>query len=173
MFSADSLEMNTTRPQFFARIAGRKCRDRRIPLITLTSTQAHFYRVDTFASANEYAVNYYSIFKNQMLNLLSGVIRNDPTTYGGYVSTSGASPGVYQPTPVVDFTTFGQVKPALPDYMQPGVRRVDTPVNKTIRVFRLRQVRANYFGGNCLHARRPFRFARQRYDGCLTKTPFL
>src|SRR3981189_1695398 len=37
MFRADPLEMNTTRPQFFARIAGRKCRDRRIPLITLTS----------------------------------------------------------------------------------------------------------------------------------------
>jgi hypothetical protein len=106
-------------------------------LITLTSTQAHFYRVDTFADANEYAINFYSIFKDQMLNLLSGVIRNDPTTYGGYVPTSGVNSGLYQPTPVVDVTTYGQVKPTLPDYMMPGVRRVDTPVNKTIQYYAL------------------------------------
>jgi hypothetical protein len=112
-------------------------------LITLTSTEAHFYRVDTFADANEYAVNFYSIFKDQMLNLLSGVIRNDPTTYGGYVPASGVNAGQYQPTPVVDLTTFGQVKPPLPDYMQPGVRRVDTPVNKTIQYYALGLTLAN------------------------------
>jgi hypothetical protein len=72
-----------------------------------------------------------------MLNLLSGVIRNDPTTYGGYVPTTGVNSGTYQPTPVVDLTTYGQVKPALPDYMQPGVKRVDTPVNKTIQYYAL------------------------------------
>jgi uncharacterized protein DUF4953 len=112
-------------------------------LITLTSTEAHFYRVDTFADANEYAVNFYSIFKDQMLNLLSGVIRNDPTTYGGYVPTTGVNVGTYQPTPVVDFSTFGQVKPPLPDYMQPTVKRVDTPVNKTIQYYALGLTLAN------------------------------
>ena len=112
-------------------------------LITLTSTQAHFYRVDTFADSNEYAINFYSIFKDQMLNLLSGVIRNDPSTYGGYVPTTGVTSGQYQPTPVVDLTTFGQVKPTLPDYMQPGVKRVDTPVNKTIQYYALGLTLAN------------------------------
>ena len=112
-------------------------------LITLTSTEAHFYRVDTFADSNEYAINFYSVFKNQMLNLLSGVIRDDPTTYGGYMPTSGPNAGTYQPTPVVDLTTYGQVKPTLPDYMQPGVRRIDTPVNKTIQYYALGLTLAN------------------------------
>ncbi len=104
-------------------------------LIALTSTQAHFYRVDTFADSNQYAINFYSVFKDEMLNLLSGVIRNDPPTYGGYVPTTGTLRGLYQPTPVVDLTRYGQANPPTPDYMQPGTLRVDTPVNKTIQYF--------------------------------------
>jgi hypothetical protein len=106
-------------------------------LIALTSTQAHFYRVDTFADANQYAINYYSTFKNEVLNLLSGVIRDDPSSYGGYVPTAGATMGVYQPTPVVDLTRYGQAKPPIPDYMQPNALRVSTPVNKTIQYYAL------------------------------------
>ena len=61
-----------------------------------------------------------------MLNLLSGVIRNDPPRYGGYVLN-----GVYTPTPVVDPATFGKATFPMPAYMLPNVKRVDTPVNKT------------------------------------------
>jgi hypothetical protein len=104
-------------------------------LITLTSTQAHFYRVDTFADANQYAINFYSVFKDEMLRLLSGVIRDDPSTYGGYVPTTGSATGPYTPTPVVDLTRYGQAKPPIPGYMQPGALRVATPVNKTIQYF--------------------------------------
>ena len=68
-----------------------------------------------------------------MLNLLSGVIRNDPSVYGGYVSADGA----YTPAPVVDPALYGQAKPVVPVYMQPGTKRVDTPVNKTIRYYAL------------------------------------
>src|SRR5450432_39385 len=106
-------------------------------LLALTSTQARFYRVDTFADSSKYAINFYSLFKDQMLNLLSGVIRADSSTYGGYVPTAGASKGLYLPTPVVDLDTFGLAKPPMPDYMQPGAKRVDTPVNKTIRYYAL------------------------------------
>ena len=67
-----------------------------------------------------------------MLNLLSGVIRNDPTSYGGYVSG-----GVYKPAPVVDPATFGKATFATPEYLLPNVKRVDTPVNKTIRYYAL------------------------------------
>jgi hypothetical protein len=105
--------------------------------MALTTTQARFYRVDTFADSSKYAINFYSLFKDQMLNLLSGVIRNDSSTYGGYVPTTGAFKGLYQPTPVVDLDTFGLAKPPMPDYMQPGAKRVDTPVNKTIRYYAL------------------------------------
>ena len=63
-------------------------------LIALTSTQAHFYRVDTFADSSQYAINFYSVFKDEMVNLLSGVIRNDPSSYGGYVPTTGATTGL-------------------------------------------------------------------------------
>jgi hypothetical protein len=112
-------------------------------LITLTSTQAHFYRVDTFADASQYAINYYGVFKDEMLNLLSGVIRNDPVSYGGWVPSTGATAGLYQPTPVVDLSRYGQAKPPIPDYMKPGALRVDTPVNKTIQYFALGLALAN------------------------------
>src|SRR4029079_14352631 len=55
-------------------------------LEALTSTESRFFRVDTFADSNQYSINYYRMFKDQMLTLLSGVIRNDPMMYGGYVS---------------------------------------------------------------------------------------
>jgi hypothetical protein len=104
-------------------------------LIVLTSTQARFYRVDTFADSNQYAINFYSVFKDEMLNLLSGVIRNDPSSYGGYIPTTGSATGLYTPTPVVDLSRYGQAKPPIPDYMQPGALRVATPVNKTIQFY--------------------------------------
>ncbi len=107
-------------------------------LQALTTTQSRFFRVDTFADANQYSINYYRIFKDQMLNLLSGVIRNDPSTYGGYDDN-----GQFVPTPVVDFNTYGKVGYATPPYMQPGVMRVDTPVNKTIQYWALGFVLAN------------------------------
>jgi hypothetical protein len=101
-------------------------------LEALTSTQARFFRVDTFADSNQYSISYYRIFKDQVLNLISGVIRNDPTVYGGY-----SAEGKFVPTPVVDLTTYGKVAFDPPPYMLPGVRRVDTPVNKTIRYWAL------------------------------------
>jgi hypothetical protein len=106
-------------------------------LVALTSTTARFYRIDTFADSNKYAINYYNVFKDEVINLLSGVIRNDPASYAGYVATDGPMKGLYQPTPVVDLSTWGQVKPTMPAYMKPGVKRVDTPVNKTIRYYAL------------------------------------
>src|SRR6185369_10706870 len=73
----------------------------------------------------------YRIFKDQMLNLLGGVIRNDPGSYGGYVDGSGR----YRPTPVVDLNTYGRLEANPPTYMT--AKRVDTPVNKTIRYYAL------------------------------------
>ena len=112
-------------------------------LITLTNTQARFFRVDTFADSSQYAVNYYSLFKDQMLDLLSGVIRSDPASYGGYVPTTGDFKGTYQPVPVVDMTTYGVAKPTTPDDLLPGVQRVDSPINPTIQYYALALSLAN------------------------------
>jgi hypothetical protein len=112
-------------------------------LMTLTSTQARFYRVDTFADSNKYSINFYSMFKDEMLNLLSGIIRNDPGSYGGYVPTTGQDVGKYFPTPVVDLANWGKAKTTTPIWQQPGVKRVDTPVNKTIRYYALGLALAN------------------------------
>jgi hypothetical protein len=101
-------------------------------LIALTSTQSRFFRVDSFADQDRYSINYYRLFKDQMLNLLSGVIRDDPTMYGGYVSGN-----TYRPSPVVDPSIFGKASYATPEYMLPTARRVATPVNKTIRYYAL------------------------------------
>jgi Met-zincin len=107
-------------------------------LEALTTTASRFFRVDTFADSNQYSINYYRIFKDQMLNLISGVIRNDPSMYGGYVDQ-----GQFVATPVVDLTTYGKVTYPPPLYLQPGTRRVDTPVNKTIRYWALGLTLAN------------------------------
>jgi hypothetical protein len=100
-------------------------------LFTLTTTEARFFKVDTFADANRYSVNFYQIFRDQMVSLLSGVIRDDPSSYGATYSE-----GVV-PTPVVDLSTYGVVNPPVPPYAQPGVPRLDTPVNLTIRYWTL------------------------------------
>jgi hypothetical protein len=101
-------------------------------LYALTSTQARFYRVDTFADSSKFAINYYSTFKDEMLNLVSGVIRDDASSYGGQAVSRQ-----YQPTPVVDLDIWGVAKPTLPDYLRPDALRVATPVNKTIRSYAL------------------------------------
>ena len=126
-------------PDFYYRITrAGSLYEKLAALQALTTTQSRFFRIATFADANQYSINYYRIFKDQMLNLISGVIRNDPAAYGGY-----AAQGQFVPTPVVDLTTYGQVAPALPPYMQPGSRRVDTPVNKTIQYWALGLTLAN------------------------------
>ena len=112
-------------------------------LMALTTTQAKFYRVDTFADSSKYSINYYSIFKEEMLNLLSGVIRADSSTYGGFVPNAGDFKGLYQPTPVVDLDTWGIANPPVPMYQQAGVKRVDMPVNKTIEYYALALSLAN------------------------------
>jgi hypothetical protein len=101
-------------------------------LFTLTSTESRFFRVDTFADSNRYSINYYRVFRDQMVNLLSGVIRNDPKTYGATLPN-----GVFQPTPVVDPTTYGVADAPTPPYAMPNAVHVDTPVNKTIRYWAL------------------------------------
>jgi hypothetical protein len=101
-------------------------------LIALTNTASTLFRVDESAVQDLYSIGYYRVFKDQMLNLLSGIIRDDPSAYGGY-----APNGVYSPTPVVDPTTFGKVSYPTPDYMLPTTKRVDTPDTKTIEYYAL------------------------------------
>src|SRR5262249_27522295 len=91
-----------------------------------------FFRVDNFADQDKYSINYYRVFKDQMLSLLSSVIRNDPHAYGGYVQS-----GQYMPAPVVDPNTYGKVSYPMPAYMQPTTLQVDTPINKTIQYYAL------------------------------------
>jgi hypothetical protein len=101
-------------------------------LFTLTTTEARFFRVDNFADANRYSINFYQIFRDQVVQLLSGVIRNDPSSYGATLNE-----GVIEPTPVLDLNTYGRLNPPTPAYAQPGVPRIDTPVNFTIRYWTL------------------------------------
>ncbi|HXI55900.1 MAG TPA: zinc-dependent metalloprotease [Polyangia bacterium] len=101
-------------------------------LVALTTTEARFFRVDSFADQNRFSINYYRIFKDQMLNLFSGVIRNDPSVYGAY-----AAAGQFTNTPVVDVDILGKVTYDMPPYMKPDAKRIATPVNKTIRYFAL------------------------------------
>jgi uncharacterized protein DUF4953 len=101
-------------------------------LFTLTTTEATFFRVDTFADANRYSVNFYQIFRDEVVKLLSGVIRDDPTSYGATMSGGNVAP-----TPVVDLNTYGVVNPLTPAYALPNAVHIDSPINLTIRYWTL------------------------------------
>jgi hypothetical protein len=98
-------------------------------LFTLTSTESRFFRVTDADINGRSSINFFREFHDEMLKLLSGVIRNDSASYGGTIVN-----GVYQPTPVVDPRTFGTLG-ATPTPRGPVV--VETPVNKTIRYWAL------------------------------------
>ena len=74
--------------------------------------------------ANQYSINYYRIFKDQMLNLISGVIRNDPSTLRRLRSTTAC----YTATPVVDLDTYGKAT-----YPPPDVHAVDHAARRHAR----------------------------------------
>src|SRR5262245_56216598 len=107
-------------------------------LSALTSTESRFFRVDDYADvAARSSINYYRIFRDEVVKLLSGVIRNDPMDYAATLSTTlpmsggGVPTYGYQPTPVIDPVTFGDVTAPPPPYMT--APRVLTPVNKSVR----------------------------------------
>ena len=98
-------------------------------LSALTSTESRFFRVDVLSdAAARSSINYYRIFRDEMVKLLSGVIRNDPASYTA--TLSGTSPNyTFEPTPVVDLNTYGALNPATPPYAQSNAIHVLTPVN--------------------------------------------
>jgi hypothetical protein len=106
-------------------------------LSSLTSTESRFFRVDELSdAAARSSINYYRIFRDQVVNLLSGVIRDDPTSYTAILS--GTAPNyTYSPMPVVDLNTYGVLNPPAPPYMQSNAVHVLTPVNKSIRYWAL------------------------------------
>lgn len=71
----------------------------------LTNSQAVFFRVDDDAS--NWSINYYRLFKGEMLNLLGGVISNDLSRFGGVVKTGAEGKAFYSPALLVDPETFG------------------------------------------------------------------
>jgi hypothetical protein len=102
-------------------------------LSALTSTESRFFRVDELSDvAARSSINYYRLFRDEVVKLLSGVIRNDHPSYAATLSGTGTAVS-YQPTPVIDLDVFGFVNPPTPPYAQPGAVHVLTPVNKTIR----------------------------------------
>ena len=106
-------------------------------LSALTSTESRFFRVDELSDvAARSSINYYRLFRDEVVKLISGVIRSDPSAYAATFGGSAQAP-TYQPTPVVDITTFGLLNPPTPNYAQPGAVHIDTPVNKSIRYWAL------------------------------------
>lgn len=106
-------------------------------LSALTSTESRFFRVDELSDvAARSSINYYRLFRDEVVKLLSGIIRNDGTAYAATFGGTTANP-TYSPTPVIDFETFGMVNPPTPPYAQPGAVHILTPVNKSIRYWAL------------------------------------
>ena len=77
-----------------------------IALQALADSQARFYRVDE-GDASNYSINYYRLFKDEMLNLLGGVIVNDYGRFGGKVRSTGGSELRFEPVKVIDPATWG------------------------------------------------------------------
>ncbi len=103
-------------------------------LLAITSTESRFFRIDDFAdSAARFSINYYRFFRDEVVKLLSGVIRNEPSLYAATFDNEKH----YVPTPVVDLSVWGAVNAPMPSYMQPNAVHVATPVNKTVRYWAL------------------------------------
>jgi hypothetical protein len=106
-------------------------------LSALTSTESRFFRVDELSDvAARSSINYYRLFRDEVVKLLSGVIRSDPSAYAATFGGTTQAPS-FQPTPVIDISTFGFVNPPTPTYAQPGAVHIDTPVNKSVRYWAL------------------------------------
>jgi hypothetical protein len=106
-------------------------------LSALTSTESRFFRVDELSDvAARSSINYYRLFRDEVVKLMSGVIRSDPSDYAATFGGTVQAP-TYQPMPVIDIATFGQLNPPTPNYAQPGAVHIDTPVNKSIRYWAL------------------------------------
>jgi hypothetical protein len=106
-------------------------------LSALTSTESRFFRVDELSDvAARSSINYYRLFRDEVVKLLSGVIRNDGSQYAATFGGSLQNP-TYQPMPVIDLDTFGFVGNPVPAYAQPGAVHILTPVNKSIRYWAL------------------------------------
>jgi hypothetical protein len=105
-------------------------------LSALTSTESRFFRVDELSDvAARSSINYYRLFRDEVVKLLGGVIRNDHSQYGATIGGTMAAPTLV-PMPVVDPKTFGELG-ASPAYSQPGTVHVLTPVNRSIRYWAL------------------------------------
>ncbi len=103
-------------------------------LLAITSTESRFFRIDDFAdSAARFSINYYRFFRDEVVKLLSGVIRNDPSLYAATFDAENR----YVPTPVVDLSVWGDVDAPMPKYMLPNAVHIATPVNKTVRYWAL------------------------------------
>jgi hypothetical protein len=106
-------------------------------LNALTSTESRFFRVDELSDvAARSSINYYRIFRDEVVKLLSGVIRNDPANYAATFGDDPQNP-TFTPMPVVDLSTYGYVNPTTPTYAQNGSVHILTPVNKSIRYWAL------------------------------------
>jgi hypothetical protein len=103
----------------------------------LTSTEARFFRVDELSDvAARSSINYYRIFRDEVVKLLSGIIRDQPANYAATFGGTLQAP-TYQPMPVIDLDTFGYINMPAPPYAQPGAVHIETPVNKSIRYWGL------------------------------------
>ena len=106
-------------------------------LSALTSTESRFFRVDELSDvAARSSINYYRLFRDEVVKLLSGVIRNDGRT----MPRRSAAPRRIRPTNRCRSSTsrrFGMVNPPTPPYAQPNAVHILTPVNKSIRYWAL------------------------------------
>ncbi|WP_373047400.1 zinc-dependent metalloprotease [Vulgatibacter sp.] len=80
--------------------------EKMIALGALADSQARFYRVDSADSSN-YSINYYRIFKDEMLGLMGGIILDDHKRFGGKVRDLGGNKLAYEPAKVIDPATWG------------------------------------------------------------------
>jgi hypothetical protein len=108
--------------------------EKRQALNALTSTESRFFRIDDLSDvAARSSINYYRFFRDEMVRLLSGVIRNEPSLYAATLDAENR----YTPTPVIDLDVWGDVRAPMPSYMQPGAIHIATPVNKSVRYWAL------------------------------------
>ncbi len=102
-------------------------------LIALTTSEANFFRVDTFADRDRYSISYYRIFKDEVLNLLDGIIRNDVSNYGGAITLTQDSTMSFRNVPIVDMENYGEANYQGVAVLPANTPRIETPVTRSLR----------------------------------------
>ncbi len=66
--------------------------DKLAALEAITGTQNQFYRIDEYANLGTYTINYWRVFRKELIDMVSGILLREPSRYAGRWTDKGFEP---------------------------------------------------------------------------------